>query len=176
VLDAIERLNRQVRHQTICWTGGEPLLSDRFLRSVLQPLRALGLRNELVTNGTLPEKLAPLLDLFEGITADIKLPCATGEHIDWREVERFLKLAQGRLTAVKMIVVRGTSADEFERALDVAGTAARNAVLVLQPVTPVAAGAEPPDPCELLSMQERAMRTFSRVLVIPQAHKMMGQL
>lgn len=176
VLDAVERLARQVRHESVAWTGGEPLLADRFLRAVLPPLRALGLRQDLWTNATLPGKLAPLLDLLDYIIADVKLPSATGEHLDWEATGRFLKLARGKLLAVKMVLTRGLPRGEFERALDEAAAAAPGATLVLQPVTPVAAGAEPPGPAEMLSMQERALRTFKRVLVIPQTHRIMGQL
>lgn len=176
VLDAIGRLAQQVPHSAVSWTGGEPLLSDRLLRSVLPPLRAAGLTQELNSNATLPDRLAPLLPLFDRIVADIKLPGATGEHLDWEAAGRFLRLAQGRLLAVKMVVVRGLGREEFERALDTVAGAAPGAVLVLQPVTPLAAGAEPPAPEELLAMQERALRTFKRVLVIPQTHRMIGQL
>lgn len=176
VLDAVDRLAKQVRHESVAWTGGEPLLSDRFLRAVAPPLRALGLRQDLHTNASLPGKLAPLLDQFDRITADFKLPTSTGEHVDWQATERFLKLARGKLLAIKMVVVRGLPGEEFDRALEIAAGAARSATLVLQPVTPVAAGAEPPGPEELLAMQERALRTFKRVLVIPQSHKMIGQL
>jgi organic radical activating enzyme len=175
-LDAIERLARQVRHQSVAWTGGEPLLADRFLRAVIPPLRGMGLRQDLHTNATLPGKLAPLLDLLDAITADLKLPSAAGEHVDWQNSARFLKLARGKLLAVKLVVVRGLPRDEFERALETIAAAAPKATVVLQPVTPVAAGAEPPDPQELLAMQERALRTFDRVLAIPQTHKMLGQM
>jgi 7-carboxy-7-deazaguanine synthase len=176
VLDAIERLSGQVRHESVAWTGGEPLLAERFLRAVTAPLRALGLRQDLHTNATLPGKLAPLLDSFDRINADVKLPSATGQHLDWQNTERFLKLARGKLEAVKIVVVRALHKDEFERALELVAGAAPSTTLVLQPVTPVAAGAEPPEAQELLAMQERALRTFKRVLVIPQTHKMMGQL
>jgi len=175
-LDAIERLARQIPHAAVSWTGGEPLLAERFLRSVLPPLRALGLKQDLNSNATLPEKLAPLVELFDRITADLKLPSATGEHADWDAAERFLRLARGRLLAVKLVVVRGLPAGEFERALDTVRASAPGATLVLQPVTPVAAGAEPPEPGELLAMQEKALGTFERVLVIPQTHRLIGQL
>jgi organic radical activating enzyme len=175
-LDAIERLARQVPHESVAWTGGEPLLSERFLRAVLPPLRALGLRQDLHTNATLPARLAPLLELLDRIVADLKLPTATGEHVDWEAAGRFLKLARGKLLAVKMVVVRGLPREEFDRGLEVAASAAPAATVVLQPVTPVAAGAEAPAPGELLAMQDRALRTFRRVLVIPQTHRAIGQL
>jgi organic radical activating enzyme len=175
-LDLVERLTRQVRHASVAWTGGEPLLADRFLRSVVPALRGLGLRQDLHTNASLPEKLAPLLDLFDEISADLKLPTSTGEHIDWEGAGRFLKLARGKLAALKMVLVRGLPREEFDRALEVSAKSAPGVTVVLQPVTPLAAGAEPPDPGELLDLQERALRTFERVLVIPQTHKMLGQL
>jgi len=176
VLDAIERLAKNVRHTAVAWTGGEPLLADRFLKSVLPPLRAIGLRQELHTNCTLPDKLSQLINLFDGISADIKLPNATGEHLDWEVTARFLRLARGKLLALKMVVVHGLPEAEFDRALDVANSAGQNVPLVLQPVTAVAAGAEPPQAEELLAMQARALRVFDKVLVIPQTHKMIGQL
>jgi organic radical activating enzyme len=175
-LDLVERIARQVRHAAIAWTGGEPLLSDRFLRAVVPALRGLGLRQDLHTNASLPDRLAPLLDLFDEISADLKLPTSTGQHVDWDAAGRFVRLARGKLAAVKMVLVRGLPGEEFERALEVVAKAAPGATVVLQPVTPLAAGAEPPDPGELLQFQERALRTFERVLVIPQTHKMLGQL
>jgi len=160
----------------LSWTGGEPLLSARFLRAVAVPLRSAGLRQDLHTNATLPGNLAPLLELFDRINADVKLPSATGEHIDWEQTARFLKLARARLAAVKMVLARGMPREEFERALDLVAASAPQATLVLQPVTPVAALAQTPEPGEMLAWQARALRSVRRVLVIPQTHKMMGQL
>ena len=175
-LDGIERLARALRHEAVAWTGGEPLLAGRFLRAVIPPLRRLGLRQDLHTNASLPGELAALLELFDRITADVKLPSATGEHLDWERTGRFLKLARGRLAAVKMVVTRGLPAEEFERALELLARSAPAATLVRQPVSPVAVEAVPPDPEELLAWQARALRSLRRVLVIPQTHKLMGQL
>jgi organic radical activating enzyme len=175
-LDAIEALAGQVRHEAVAWTGGEPLLSPRFLRAVIPSLRIKGLRQDLHTNSTLPNELVGLLPLFDTISADLKLPSATGEPIDWDVAGRFLKLARGKLAAVKMVVARGMPREEFERALDLVALSAPGAVLVLQPVTPVAAASAPPEPGEMLAWQARALRTIRRVLVIPQTHKLIGQL
>ncbi len=175
-LDVIERLARELRHESVAWTGGEPLLSPRFLRAVIPSLRMKGLRQDLHTNSTLPAELAPLLDLFDGISADVKLPSATGEHTDWEATGRFLRLARGRLIAVKMVVASSMPREEFERALETVAAAAPAATLVLQPVTPVASQSQPPEPAEMLAWQARALRTFQRTLVIPQTHKLIGQL
>ncbi|HOX07658.1 MAG TPA: 7-carboxy-7-deazaguanine synthase QueE [Planctomycetota bacterium] len=175
-LDAVERLAAGLRHESVAWTGGEPLLSPRFLRAVIPSLRMKGLRQDLHTNSSLPNELAPLLDLFDRISADVKLPSATGEHLDWEATGRFLKLARGRLSAIKMVVASSMPREEFERALELAAASAPGATLVLQPVTPVASQSQPPEPGEMLAWQARALRTFQRVLVIPQTHKLMGQL
>lgn len=175
-LDAIERMAGQLRHEAVAWTGGEPLLSPRFLKAVVPPLRARGLRQDLHTNATLPAEAAGLLALFDAVSADLKMPSATGEPLDWEVAGRFLKLARGRLAAVKMVVARGMPREEFERALELVAGSAPDAPLVLQPVSLVAAAAEPPDPGELLAWQARALRTLRRVLVIPQTHKLIGQL
>lgn len=175
-LDAIERLASALRHEAVAWTGGEPLLAPRFLRAVIPPLRAKGLRQDLHTNSSLPAELAPLLGLFDTITADVKLPSATGEHLDWEQTGRFLKLARGKLAAVKMVVARGMPREEFERALELVAGSAPAATVVLQPVTLVASLSQPPEPAEVLAWQARALRTSRRVLVIPQTHKLIGQL
>ncbi len=175
-LDVIERLSGALRHESVAWTGGEPLLSPRFLKAVIPSLRMRNLRQDLHTNSTLPGELAPLLDLFDAITADVKLPSATGEPLDWEAAGRFLKLARGRLLAAKLVVASAMPAGEFERALDMVAASAPAATVVLQPVTPVAALAQPPEPAEMLAWQARALRTFRRVLVIPQTHKLIGQL
>jgi 7-carboxy-7-deazaguanine synthase len=175
-LDVIEALAAALRHESVAWTGGEPLLSPRFLRAVIPSLRMKNLRQDLHTNASLPNELAPLLELFDAISADIKLPSATGEHLDWEAAGRFLKLARGRLAAAKMVVASSMPREEFERALDLVAASAPGATIVLQPVTPVASQSQPPEPGEMLAWQARALRTFQRVLVIPQTHKLINQL
>ncbi len=46
----------------------------------------------------------------------------------------------------------------------------------LQPVTPFGAVGHPPTPEQVLELQERALRRYRRVRVVPQTHKAIGQL
>ncbi len=59
----------------VCLTGGEPLLQEG-LPEMCRRIRGLGLRIKLDTNGSLPERLEPLLDasLLDYVAADIKGP------------------------------------------------------------------------------------------------------
>jgi pyruvate formate lyase activating enzyme len=59
----------------VCLTGGEPLLQEG-LPELCRRIRGLGLRVKLDTNGSLPERLEPLLDasLLDYVAVDIKGP------------------------------------------------------------------------------------------------------
>jgi organic radical activating enzyme len=48
--------------------------------------------------------------------------------------------------------------------------------LFLQPVTPFGAVCSAPSPEQVLALQERALRIYPRVRVVPQTHKAIGQL
>ena len=61
------------------------------------------------------------------------------------------------------------------RRSDTAGTDRRPEVF-LQPVTPFGKVAEAPSPDQVLALQERALRRYPRVRVVPQTHKAIGQL
>lgn len=68
----------------VCLTGGEPLL-QADLAELCRQIRGLGLQIKLDTNGSLPERLEPLLDasLLDYVAVDIKgppakLPAVTG--------------------------------------------------------------------------------------------------
>lgn len=59
----------------VCLTGGEPLLQGG-LPELCRQISGIGLRVKLDTNGSLPERLAPLLDasLLDYVAVDIKGP------------------------------------------------------------------------------------------------------
>jgi pyruvate formate lyase activating enzyme len=61
----------------VCLTGGEPLL-QAGLAELCKQIRGLGLQIKLDTNGSLPERLEPLLDasLLDYVAMDIKGPPA----------------------------------------------------------------------------------------------------
>lgn len=59
----------------VCLTGGEPLL-QKGLPELCRRIRALGLRIKLDSNGSLPERLEPMLEasLLDYVAVDIKGP------------------------------------------------------------------------------------------------------
>jgi pyruvate formate lyase activating enzyme len=59
----------------VCLTGGEPLL-EKGLPELCRQIRGLGLQVKLDTNGSLPERLEPLLDasLLDYVAVDVKGP------------------------------------------------------------------------------------------------------
>ena len=161
-------------HHSVSLTGGEPLLHAEFLAALCPALRDGGLPTYLETNGTLPDALAQVLAGIDHVAMDVKLASATGEPTDWEAHRRFLELAAGDATQVKVVVTAETSADELERLAELVQAIEVGIPLVLQPVTPVA-GVRRPSPMQVLEMQEALARRLPDVRVIPQVHKLMHQ-
>lgn len=59
----------------VCISGGEPLL-HRELSRFIQQVKSLGYKVKLDTNGTMPQRLEPLLtaDLLDYVAVDLKAP------------------------------------------------------------------------------------------------------
>lgn len=73
-----EFLEKEFELQTIhsiSLTGGEPLLHAEFFKDFIPTLPA---KYYLETNATLADKMYTVLDLIDIVSADIKLPSATG--------------------------------------------------------------------------------------------------
>lgn len=116
-------------------TGGEPLLQAEGLAELLPVLRRRGMPVYLESNGTLPEKLAALLEWVDWIAMDLKLPYSQGGK-DYLEAQRdFLRLASSRRLFLKVVIEEGTPAGELERFLRVMAGVAEGVPLVLQPVS-----------------------------------------
>ncbi|MBQ8683824.1 MAG: anaerobic ribonucleoside-triphosphate reductase activating protein [Clostridia bacterium] len=112
VLDYLAR--RQGILDGVCVTGGEPLLQPD-LTEFLRQVKALGYAVKLDTNGSLPDRLAPVLDtgLVDYVAMDVKsspagYASATGSDTDPAVYDRSVQLLRGsgiphefRTTAVK---------------------------------------------------------------------------
>lgn len=160
-------------HHSISITGGEPLVHGRLLQDWLPALRSL-LPVHLETNGTLPQAFAPLADLVDWVSMDIKLASQTGEPTPWAAHEAFLALAAGRGCCVKAVVGPETPVEEVRQAADLMQRLAPTAPLILQPLTRqdrVAIAA-----ADLLHLQAQAARIHPLVRVIPQTHAFLGLL
>jgi len=162
-------------HHSVSLTGGEPLLRTSFIRELVPLLRGTRRGIYLETNGTLPERLSEVIDLVDIVAMDFKLPSTTGLPPFWNEHEHFLKIAAAREIFVKIVVGEETTFREIEKAAGLISSIAADIPLVLQPVSP-AGRIRGITPAHALELQGRALEKLVDVRVIPQTHKMMGQL
>lgn len=176
---AVARLRRpRSLHHALAVTGGEPLVQVKFLATLLPMVRRGGLKVLLETNGTRPEALRVLLPHLDIVSMDFKLRSATGRPTPLKAHARFLRLAARRCsgTYVKVVVSAATAPKEIARAARIIAGVRKSVPLVIQPVTARAGtGPRPPDPEQLLALQESAARFLREVRVIPQTHKIMDQ-
>lgn len=162
---------------SVSMTGGEPLCQPEFSEALAMGCAAEGLPVYFETNGFSRNRFSRLIDWIDFAAIDIKLPsheaCPPGE---WsRLVENELACIEGAsragvITIVKTVILDSTSVEEVEilsprlEGLDI--------TLVLQP----ASGKGKPDPEKLMLLHKAASEHLGEVVVIPQAHKMMGVL
>lgn len=117
-------------YHSISFTGGEPLLADKFLQSFLPKLKA---KIYLETNGTLPENLEKIVDLVDIIAMDIKIPSSTGTKSFFKEHYDFIEIA---LRAKKEIFAKAVVTDKLSRTeLEYLAQTAKKVPLIIQPVT-----------------------------------------
>ena len=172
----IANLLREVPHEAVSFTGGEPLLHAAFIRAVVLQLRALGQQCKvfLETNGTLYRELASILDITDIISMDIKLPSIVSRP-QWEAHARFLELARTKDLYVKLVVSAETTEEEFAKSVALLEEQAPDALFIIQPVTPYG-GCKAASPEKILACQSYALKHLKDVRVIPQTHKMIGQL
>jgi organic radical activating enzyme len=160
-------------HHSISLTGGEPLLCAGFLRDFLPANRANNIRCQLETNGTLPEKLAEIIEFVDFVSMDIKLKSASGAESPWEAHRRFLEISRRKPTWVKVVVSEETTPEEIRQAASLVATANPGIPMIIQPVTPAGA-VRAPSGAALIKLQEEARAHLHTVRVIPQTHKMLG--
>jgi organic radical activating enzyme len=165
----LERRAAARRFHSISITGGEPLLQAEFLADVLSRRKPLPVH--LDTSGTLPERLARLIDLVDVVAMDIKLPSCPGTRADWDETERTLAVAARKEAFVKIVLTRDTTEEEIARAGGIIRRVDPSIRLFLQPATPFG-GQEPPPPERVARF--RAAAGDLCVFVVPQIHVLMG--
>jgi organic radical activating enzyme len=184
VAAAVDRLWTLLPHHSISLTGGEPLLQSSRATALARELAHGGRAVMLETNGTLVPPFERILPWLTYVSMDIKLSSVDGEHVRPETQQRFLATAldSGVTTWVKLVLGPSTDPMQFDRAIDMVATAARSRVgraepeVFLQPVTPFGSVDRAPSPGQVLELQERALRRYRRVRVVPQTHKALGQL
>ncbi|MBR3457254.1 MAG: 7-carboxy-7-deazaguanine synthase QueE [Selenomonadaceae bacterium] len=162
---------RALPHQAVSFTGGEPLLHAEFIRAVARGIEGTIF---LETNGTLYEPLEQVISDVDIISMDIKFPSVVGVEL-WEEHRRFLEIARRKDLYVKAVVSEETQSEEFRQAVGLLEETAPEALLVIQPVTPYG-GCKAASPQKILDCQAYALQRLKDVRVIPQTHKMIGQI
>lgn len=178
----VERQNYPGLHESISLTGGEPLLQAPFLKEFLPRVRhRTGLPIYLETGGHRPEQLAQILPYLNSIGMDMKLPSVSGEEC-WDAHRQFLQLCSDADVEafVKLIIAQTTNIAELELAAELVAACNPSIPVFLQPITPLRTADHPPmlppTPTQVLEWQALMKRQLKSVRVVPQTHKMIGQL
>jgi 7-carboxy-7-deazaguanine synthase len=176
----VARQNVHLRHDSLSLTGGEPLLHADFLVAFLSQLRdSVQIPIYLETGGHRPQELKQLLPHLDMVGMDVKLPSVSGET-HWEAHGVFLSLCDqsGVTVFCKLIVSRGTAEADLDHAAALIAEVNPNIPVFLQPVTPLSEKGqpEPPTARQMLDWQAKFKQQLTSVRVIPQTHKMMGQL
>jgi organic radical activating enzyme len=165
-------------HHAVAFTGGEPLLHADYMRTLFPLLREAGLKTYLETAGDLYHELEKILPDLDICAMDIKLPSVTQNEAAWGSHRKFLtRCAEGHVdTFAKIIVSAEASDSDIEQAVGVVADTAPGTPFIIQPMTPFGEAQNPPSPDQLLTWQLLARQHLPDVRIIPQCHKMMGQL
>ena len=101
---------------SISLTGGEPLLHADFLDKFISIIRSENnnLKIYLETNATLSDELLQIKDKTDIISADIKLPSATGKDT-FDAHDKFLAACDGVYTFAKIVFDENMTDDEIEK-------------------------------------------------------------
>jgi 7-carboxy-7-deazaguanine synthase len=188
----LDRLGRASRFHAVAITGGEPLLHADYLAALLPRLRRSFPRTYLETNATLPEALGRVAGDFDIISLGVKLPSCPGVQMNWESAEACLRVAadaaeppaapnrarpsgrRPRDVFVKLVLTRETTPDEVSRVASLMASIRPETILILQPVTRVPDGPEPPNAERLRELLARATRCLDDVRILPQIHLALG--
>jgi 7-carboxy-7-deazaguanine synthase len=183
LLTWVDRQNIPHLHDSISITGGEPLLHAPFLAQFLPQVKALTkLPIYLETGGHRPSQLRQVLPWLDLVGMDIKLPSVSGET-HWEKHREFLQICQADRVDVfvKIIISQTTNPDELRQAAKLVADVDDSIVIFLQPMTALAQphtnpALTSPTPAQVLAWQALMKEYVPQVRVIPQTHKMLGQL
>ena len=154
------------------------VLHAPFLQQFLPKLKqATALPIYLETGGHRPQQLSLILDHLDCIGMDMKLPSVSGEK-RWEAHADFLRrCVPHKEVFVKVIVCDQTREEDLVTARKIIAEVSHDIPVILQPVTPIAGEAmTPPRAEQVLWWQQQMKQSLSTVRVIPQTHKMIGQL
>lgn len=161
----------EVPHHSVSFTGGEPLYRADFIHALVPKIRC---KTFLETNGTLTEELKKVINDIDIISMDIKLPSITGKEL-WDAHQKFMSIAKNKDLYIKLVVSEETTTEEFSQAIRLVQSVDPTIPFIIQPVTPTN-GCNAASPAAVLEYQQQALAILQDVRVIPQTHKMIGQM
>ena len=150
---------------SVSLTGGEPLLSHKFLKEFL-PMVKGKTKIYLETNATLYKELNKIKDLIDIISADIKLPSSTGKNT-FDLHEKFLCECNGINTFAKIVFDKNITDEEIEKCVQIGGKCGIE--LVLQPKMNGDKMSVNSEFCT--KILDKFTQKYSNVRLIPQVHK-----
>ena len=164
ISELLEYVKQHSDCHSISLTGGEPLLHTDFIKEFAQvsPLPIY-----LETNATLFEQLENVIDCIEYVSADIKLPSATGMPAQWDIHDKFFEIANKKNLYAKVVFDSKITDEEIENICDLAQK--HNIELVLQPMM---LGKIPSVNSEFMQqILDKCLKKYRRIRLIPQVHK-----
>lgn len=154
----------------ISLTGGEPLLSVDFLKDFLPLAKKKGHRIYLETNATLPDKLSEIIHFVDVISADIKLPSATGMQIKPDSLESFFAISSQKNLFAKIVFDKNITDAEIDFSVKLAKK--YNFELILQPMMIQDRMSVSTAFC--VELFEKFYSKYPKVRLIPQVHKFLN--
>jgi len=151
---------------SLCLTGGEPLIETPFLKEFL---RNITFPVFLETNATRTEELEEIINMIKYVSANIKLPSASGEKDCFDKHDKFITTCAqaGKDVYMKVLFDENITDYEIEKCLEIAKK--NNVELILQPVTKD--GKINIKRRHLPEILEKFRRNYKNVRLIPQVHK-----
>lgn len=164
----IQDFNLRTVH-SISLTGGEPLLWSDFL---LEFLPLVDNKIYLETNSTLKSNLEKIIDYIDVISADIKLPSASGIEGSFAIHDEFFKTAKkyDKEIFAKIVFDENILDNEISHCLKLAEK--YNLPLILQPKT--VDNKILVEPEKILEIFNKFLDNYPNVRLIPQVHKYLG--
>lgn len=164
IQEIIDICNKNSDCHSVSITGGEPLLNVDFIKELSEKC---DLPLYLETNGILADKLEEVIDFITYISADIKLPSATGLKPMWEEHEKFLSIAAQKELFAKVVFDKNINDFEIHKICHLSKKF--DIELILQPMM-----SDKFLSIDSIFMQEilnKCVKMYPKTRLIPQVHK-----
>lgn len=165
--ELLDVVNSYGSNLTLSLTGGEPLVSVKFLKEFLPLAKTAGHRIYLETNATLPDELSEILQYTDIISADIKLESASKTNLNLQNIEQFFKIASGKETFAKLVFNKNITKEEIDFAIKLAKE--NNIEIILQPEMNEYKFCTTTE--EIENIFKIFRKQYNKVRLIPQMHK-----